>query len=104
MSVIRVNSIVGADGVGSVDLPKGTSGIGTDIKFAPLIIDYSPEGGSSGVANTQDVVFTFDQPIQFSDTAQSQNSYDYTWMTQDLDGAANEFFCKSESSRGIKKS
>tara|TARA_B000000557_G_scaffold133985_1_gene108664 strand:+ start:5006 stop:6541 length:1536 start_codon:yes stop_codon:yes gene_type:complete len=69
MSVIRVNSIVGADGVGSVDLPKGTSGIGTDIKFAPLIIDYSPEGGSSGVANTQDVVFTFDQPIQFSDTA-----------------------------------
>ena len=38
MSVIRVNSIVGADGVGSVDLPKGTSGIGTDIKFAPLIM------------------------------------------------------------------
>ena len=69
MSVIRVNSIVSADGTGSVDLPTGTSGIGTDIKFAPSIIDYSPEGGSSGVSNTQDVVFTFDQPIQFSATA-----------------------------------
>ncbi len=69
MSVIRVNSIVGSDGLGSVDLPKGTSGIGSDLKFAPFIIDYNPEGGSSGVANTQDVVFTFDQPIQFSDTA-----------------------------------
>ena len=69
MSVIRVNSIVGADGFGSVDLPKGSSGIGSDLKFAPFIIDYSPEGGSSGVANTQDVVLTFDQPIQFSATA-----------------------------------
>ena len=69
MSEIRVNSIVGADGLLSVDLPKGISGIGSDIKFAPTIIDYSPEGGSSGIANTQDVVFTFDQPIQFSATA-----------------------------------
>ena len=69
MSEIRVNSIVGADGFGSVDLPKGTSGIGTDLKFAPFIADYNPEGGSNGVAVTQDVVFTFDQPIQFSDTA-----------------------------------
>ncbi|MAE54833.1 MAG: hypothetical protein CMK23_02460, partial [Porticoccaceae bacterium] len=69
MSEIRVNSIISADGLGSVDLPTGTSGIGSDIKFAPSIIDYNPEGGSSGVANTQDVVFTFDQPIQFSDTA-----------------------------------
>lgn len=69
MSEIRVNSIVGADGLLSVDLPKGTSGIGSDLKFAPLIINYSPEGGSSGVSNTQDVVLTFDQPIQFSATA-----------------------------------
>jgi len=69
MSEIRVNSIIGADGVGSVDLPKGSSGIGTDLKFAPLITDYNPEGGSDGIANTQDVQFTFDQPIQFSATA-----------------------------------
>ena len=45
MSEIRVNSIVSADGLGSVDLPTGTSGIGSDIKFAPSIIDYSPEEG-----------------------------------------------------------
>ena len=71
MSEIKVNSIVGADGLLSVDLPKGISGIGSDIKFAPFITDYNPEGGSSGVVVTQDIVFTFDQPIQFSDTAGS---------------------------------
>tara|TARA_B100002019_G_scaffold149218_1_gene128418 strand:+ start:1104 stop:2639 length:1536 start_codon:yes stop_codon:yes gene_type:complete len=69
MSEIRVNSIISADGLGSVDLPTGTSGIGSDIKFAPSIIDYNPEGGSSGISNTQDIVLTFDQPIQFSATA-----------------------------------
>ena len=67
MSEIRVNTVISSAEPGrKVHFENGLSGIGSHLSLAPEITNFSPEGNAFEVPLNTNIVFTFDQNIQFS--------------------------------------
>jgi len=66
MSEIKVQRVRSIDG-GTVEFVDGVSGDADGLRFDPKIINYNPTALSANVSvATNQFIFTFDQPIEFS--------------------------------------
>lgn len=68
MSEIRVNNVTNSSGDGFVKIPNSATGVADGLKLAPRVISFSPANLESGAAISTNIVFTFDQDIQFYGT------------------------------------
>lgn len=66
MSQIKVDSITPITGSDPISFPTGIIGVGTYLTFAPTVETFSPEPFAVGVSTSTNIVFTFDQNIQFT--------------------------------------
>ena len=65
-SKLRVDQITNANADGPVSFPNGVTGDGSQLRFAPKIVGFSPLALSEDSELGTNVVFTFDQEIMFS--------------------------------------
>lgn len=66
MSNLRVDTITSVNGTDPVNFPTGISGDASGLSFDPKIVNFSPNSLQTGVSVGTNIVFTFDQNIQFS--------------------------------------
>lgn len=65
-SKLRVDQITNANADGPVSFPNGVTGDGSQLRFAPKILGFSPLALSEDSELGINIVFTFDQEIMFS--------------------------------------
>ena len=65
-SKLRVDQITNANADGPVSFPNGVTGDGSQLRFAPKIVGFSPLALSEDSELGINIVFTFDQEIMFS--------------------------------------